>query len=158
MWNSFSNIWRAGTNGSRFWKNLRRPWCSRGIDCSGQFLNCVFWKIPEILQFLFWVGSVLLCSIILVLYSFVLYLTLVQNVTLFPILIWQKWTKWQTKVVIHANLVLTKETPKGIYWSYCCVFQPVNTCLRMHSHGRKQWKTLKNIKKVLFYRTHERLT
>ena len=33
---------------------------------------------------------------------------------LFPILIWQKWTKCQTKVIIHGNLVLTKVTPKGI--------------------------------------------
>ena len=26
----------------------------------------------------------------------------------------------------------------------CCVFQPENASCRMHSHGRKQWKTLEN--------------
>ena len=43
-----------------------------------------------------------------------LHLTLVRNVTNFPILIWQQWTKYWTKVVIHGNLVPTKVTPKGI--------------------------------------------
>ena len=57
---------------------------------------------------LFWVGGVWLYSIILVLYSIVLHLTLVRNVTYFPILIWQKLTKYWTKVVIHGNLVPTK--------------------------------------------------
>ena len=63
---------------------------------------------------LFWFGGVWLYSIMLVLHSFVLCLTLVQNAALFPIIIWQKGTKWGTKVVIHGNLVLTKVIPKGI--------------------------------------------
>ena len=33
---------------------------------------------------------------------------------IFPILIWQKWTKYWTKVVIHGNFVHTKVTYKGI--------------------------------------------
>ena len=44
----------------------------------------------------------------------------------------------------------------------CCVFRPVNACVGMHSHGRKQWKTFKNYEKVPFSsctrETHERLT
>ena len=32
----------------------------------------------------------------------------------------------------------------------CCVFWPANACLRMHSHGRKRWKTFKNDEKVPF--------
>ena len=39
---------------------------------------------------------------------------IVWNVTYFPILIWQNWTKYWTKVVIHGNLVHTKVMPKGI--------------------------------------------
>ena len=50
----------------------------------------------------------------IVLYSIVLHLTLVGNVTYFPILVWQKWTKYWTKVVIHGNSVHTKVTSKGI--------------------------------------------
>ena len=38
-----------------------------------------------------------------VLYLIVLHLTLVQNVTYFPILIWQKWTKCWIKVVIICD-------------------------------------------------------
>ena len=64
--------------------------------------------------FLFWVGGVWLYSNILVLCSIMLHLTLVRNVTYFPILIWQQWTKYWTKVVIHGNLVPTTVTPKGI--------------------------------------------
>ena len=57
---------------------------------------------------------VMFCCTQLCLYyaRFVPYLTLVQNVTLFPILIWQTWTKCRTKVLIYGNLVLTKVTPK----------------------------------------------
>ena len=44
----------------------------------------------------------------LVLLSIMLCLILVQNVTCFPILIWQKWTKCRTKVVIHGDLVPNK--------------------------------------------------
>ena len=32
-----------------------------------------------------------------------LHLTLVRNVIDFPILVWQKWTRNWTKVVIHGN-------------------------------------------------------
>ena len=63
---------------------------------------------------MFWVGGVWLYSIILVLCSVKLLLTIVRNVTYFSILIWQKWTKYWTKVVIHGNLVVTRIMPKGI--------------------------------------------
>ena len=43
-----------------------------------------------------------------------LHLTLVQNVTYFPILIWQQWSEYWTKVIIHGNLVPMTLTPKGI--------------------------------------------
>ena len=43
-----------------------------------------------------------------------LHLTLVQNVIYFPILVWEKWTKYGTKVVIHGNLVPSKVKAKGI--------------------------------------------
>ena len=43
----------------------------------------------------------------------------------------------------------------------CCVFRSVNACLRMRSHGRKQWKTLKKYLKSAFLsyarETHVRL-
>ena len=32
----------------------------------------------------------------------------------------------------------------------CCVFWPANACLGMRSHGQKQWKTFKIMKKVPF--------
>ena len=32
----------------------------------------------------------------------------------------------------------------------CCVFRPVNTCLCMRLHGRKQWKTFENYEKSTF--------
>ena len=63
---------------------------------------------------LFWVGGVWLYLIILVLCSNLLHLTLVRDFTYFPTLVWEKWTKYWTKVVIHGNLVPTKVTPKGI--------------------------------------------
>ena len=71
-------------------------------------------SVEYVTVLVFRVGGAWLYSIILVLCLFVLRLTLVQIVTLFPILIWQKWTKYQTKIVIHGNLGLTKVTPKGI--------------------------------------------
>ena len=37
----------------------------------------------------------------------------------------------------------------------CCVFRPVNACLRMRSHGRKRSKTFKNHEKHLFHHAHE---
>ena len=46
----------------------------------------------------------------IVLYSIVLHLTLVRNVTYFPILIWQKWPNYWTKVIICGNFVHTKVT------------------------------------------------
>ena len=65
-------------------------------------------------------GSVLSCGCLAVLdyialYSIVLCLTFIQNVTTYyPILIWQKWTKYRTKVVIYGNFVHTQVTYKGI--------------------------------------------
>ena len=65
---------------------------------------------------LFWVGGVLLYSIILVLCSIVLHLTLIRNVTHFPILIWQQWTRYWTKVTLCGNLnsVLVKRARQQI--------------------------------------------
>ena len=44
----------------------------------------------------------------------------------------------------------------------CCVFRPVNACLRMRSHGRKRSKTFENHEKVPFsswtQEAHLRLT
>ena len=48
-----------------------------------------------------------------------------------------------TKVEIEK--VLQEGLDRGIISKeYCCVFRPANACLRMHSHGRKQSKTLEN--------------
>ena len=49
-----------------------------------------------------------------VLYLIELLLTFVRNITYFPILIWQKWTNFWTKVVICGNFVRTNVTYKGI--------------------------------------------
>ena len=38
---------------------------------------------------------------------------------------------------------------------HCRVFQLVNACLRMHSHGRKQCQTLENYKRYFFHHTHK---
>ena len=37
------------------------------------------------------------------------------------------------------------------YSLQCCVFWSANTCLRMRSHGRKQWKMLENYQKSTFF-------
>ena len=49
--------------------------------------------------------------------------------------------KGSTKIWIHVR-------------GYCCVFLPTNACLHMLWHGRKKWKTFKN---VSFSHAYERL-
>ena len=81
------------------------------LDLCGQLACTASTPVFLACGFLFWAGGVWLYSILLVLCcSFVLCLTLVRNVTCFPILIWQKWTKCRTKVIIHGNLVLAVPT------------------------------------------------
>ena len=62
----------------------------------------------------FWVGAVWLYSIVL---HYDLIFTLVQNVEYFSILIWQKCTKYWTKVIVCGNSVHTKWRPKGLQTS-----------------------------------------
>ena len=45
------------------------------------------------------------------------------------------------------NVKWTKVIAKSDKVNNCCVFRTANACLRMCSHGRKQWKTLKNHEK-----------
>ena len=54
-------------------------------------------------------------------------------------------------IKFFKHLILDTAVTKAywifLYYNYC-VFQPVNACLPMCSHGRKQRKMLENYKKV----------
>ena len=85
------------------------------ITGKGRFNQCFRVRLPNVVEInnvLSWLCLALLDYIAL--YSIVLYLTLVQNVTYNPFLIWQSWTKYWTKVVINGNFVHTKVMYKGI--------------------------------------------
>ena len=63
--------------------------------------------------YLFGVGAVWLYSVVLdctTLHSIVLHFNISAVFKYFPILIWQKWTKYWTKVIFPGNSVPTKVT------------------------------------------------
>ena len=57
------------------------------------------------------------------------------------------WDPW----ILIALKTLGWESSSSFITVICCVFQPANACLRMRSHGRKQWKTLENYQKSTFF-------
>ena len=59
---------------------------------------------------------------------------------------------WERNLIMRRQaLRLKKNHLVNCLCIGCCVFWPANTCLHMHSHGPKRWKTLENYHKTNFF-------
>ena len=59
-------------------------------------------------------------------------------------LLWNNLRQTQIYNVYFMWLALVR-------FEQCCVFRPANACLRMRSHGQKQYKMLENYQKSMFF-------
>ena len=123
LYNIFGKLTSSTEQRNNFFSNFLKT-AIRYFTCGGfKCFRLQFDPQHEFVIMFFCTWTLSLCGIVLSWWCFVVFnytcimlvcTLLVQNVSLFPILIWQKWTKCWTKVVIHGNLVPTKATPKGI--------------------------------------------
>ena len=64
---------------------------------------------------------------------------------------WVVWLLFYYLAPLQNDTDVTSRCMQFIFGDKRCVFRPAHACLRMRSHGRKQWKALENYQKSTFY-------